>query len=112
MGRTNPTMRDQLRSLEEDEWNDYKRVLRRQNQPIFDELWEDARRHADAIGMVNPRRPMEGVLLSVAIEQQREIHDLQEELESVKDEVGVIAGRIESLEDEPVGLDHRKSDSV
>lgn len=52
---------------------------------------------------------MEGVLVSVAIEQQREIQDHQEELESVKEEVGVIAGRIESLEHEPVGLEHRKT---
>lgn len=91
-------MRDQLRSLDEDTWNDYKRTLRRQNQTIFDELFEHARRHADAIGMANPRRPFEGVLLSIALEQQREINQLQEELESVKDEVGTKAGRIETLE--------------
>lgn len=98
MGRTNPTMRDQLRSLEEQQWNDYKQVLRRRNQPLFDKLFEYARRHSDAIGMANPGRPMEGVLLSIALEQQREIHELQEELDSVKDEVGTNAGRIESLE--------------
>ena len=102
MGRTNPTMLDQLRSLKEDLWNDYKRILRKRNQPLFEELFGYARKHSDAIGMANPRHPMDGVLHSIALEQQREINELQEELKSVKDEVGTNAGRIESLKHKPV----------
>ena len=94
-------MRDQLRSLEENVWMDYKRVLRRRNQPIYDELFDQARRHADAIGMANPTSPMEGVFLSICLEQQRAIQELEEDMEELKDEIGVNAGRIESLEHRP-----------
>lgn len=98
MGRTNPTMRDQIRALEEQEWSRFRKTLRRQHQEHFDDLFVSAQNHADAIGASNPRRPMEGVLLSIALDQQREIQDLQEELEKAKEEIGVIAGRVESLE--------------
>ena len=38
MGRTNPTYRDVLRSLEDD-WTDYRRALRQQDQHHFDPLY-------------------------------------------------------------------------
>ena len=112
MGRTNPTMRDQLRSLEDNVWKDYKRVLRRRNQPIYDELFEHARRPADAIGMANPTSPMEGVFLSICLEQQRAIQELEEDLEAAKEEIGVLAGRVESLEHGPIDTEQRELESI
>lgn len=100
MGRTNPTYRTTLDSLENDGWKDFRRTLRQSNQPVYDDHWEKARRHADAANAANPR-PMDGALFSIALAQQREINALQEELEALRDEIGVIAGRVESLEHEP-----------
>lgn len=85
MGKTNPTYRDQLRSTERD-WDQFERALRRRDQPAYEELWEHAHSYADAAGMKFPARTMDGVLLSVALGQQREINDLREELEELRNE--------------------------
>jgi len=41
MGRTNPTYRDALRAIEE-RWAEFRRALRRRDQPRFDRLFEYA----------------------------------------------------------------------
>lgn len=75
-------------------------MLRRRNQPLYDDHWGKARKHADAANAANPR-PMDGALFSMIIAHQREIVDPHEELEQAREEVGVNAGRIESMEHEP-----------
>ena len=80
MGRTNPTYRDVLRSLE-DSWQDYRRALRRPDQDRFDRLWEDARQYADAGGYLNHQNPMVVVLFSMIIAHEKRIEDLEAELE-------------------------------
>lgn len=84
MGRTNPTYRDLLRALEE-RWRPYRRVLRRRDRPHFDRLFEHARAHADAGGHLNEPEPMRPALVSVALEQERRLAELERrvsELES------------------------------
>ncbi|MFC4553587.1 hypothetical protein [Halorussus sp. GCM10023401] len=80
MGRTNPTYRDVLRSIE-DNWQDYRRALRRPDQDRFDRLFEDAHQFADAGGYLNYPNPMVVVLFSMCLGQQRRIEDLEAELE-------------------------------
>ena len=57
MGRTNPTYRDALRAIEE-RWAEFRRALRRRDQPRFDRLFEYAREHADASGLLNHQNPL------------------------------------------------------
>ena len=80
MGRTNPTYRDVLRSLE-DNWSDYRRALRRPDQDRFDRLFEDARQHADAGGYLNHPNPMVVALFSMLLAHEKRIEDLEAELE-------------------------------
>ena len=80
MGRTNPTYRDVLRSLE-DNWQDYRRALRRPDQDRFDRLWEDARQYADAGGYLNYPDPMVVALVSMVLAHERRLQDLEAELE-------------------------------
>lgn len=80
MGRTNPTFRDVLTSIEDD-WRDYRRALRRPDQDRFDRLWEDARQYADAGGYLNHQNPMVVVLFSMTLAQEQRIQDLEAELE-------------------------------
>lgn len=80
MGRTNPTYRDVLRTVQ-DNWTDYRRALRRPDQQRFDRLFEDARQYADAGGYLNYQNPMPVVLFSIALAQQKRIEDLEAELE-------------------------------
>lgn len=76
MGRTNPTFRDVLARLEDD-WQPYRRGLRRADQPVFDRLFEHARRHADACGLQNHPDPLVPVLLSVTLEQAKRTDALE-----------------------------------
>ncbi|WP_049931014.1 hypothetical protein [Halosimplex carlsbadense] len=97
MGRTNPTFRDTLRALE-DRWSDYRRALRRGDQPYFDRLFTHAREHADASGLLNHQDPMAPVLVSIALEQQRAIERLQSRVETLE-------ATVEPAPDESTGED-------
>jgi len=85
MGRTNPTFRDLLTSLEDD-WQDYRRALRRPDQDRFDRLWTAARQYADAGGYLNHQNPMVVVLFSMLVAQERRIQELESELEGTRSE--------------------------
>lgn len=83
MGRTNPTYRDTLRAMRE-RWSDYRRGLRRRDQPRFDALFEYAAAHADASGYLNRTDPMDALLFSVAIEQETRIDELEARIEKLE----------------------------
>ncbi|NHX41821.1 MULTISPECIES: hypothetical protein [Haloarcula] len=79
MGRTNPTYRDALRAIEE-RWAEFRRALRRRDQPQFDQLFEYARNHADASGLLNHQNPLLPALLSIDLEQEGRLDDHEERL--------------------------------
>ena len=83
MGRTNPTYRDALRAIEE-RWTDFRRALRRRDQPRFDRLFEYAREHADAGGLLNHQNPLLPALLSINIEQEGRLEDHEQRLEELE----------------------------
>jgi hypothetical protein len=85
MGRTNPTYRDTLRSLE-DSWSDYRRALRRPDQDRFDRLFEQAHQYADAAGYLNYQDPMIVALVSMVLAHETRIEDLEAELEGQRAE--------------------------
>jgi len=83
MGRTNPTYRDALRAIEE-RWADFRRALRRRDQPHFDRLFEYAREHADASGLLNHQNPLLPALLSIDLEQETRIDEHEARLEDIE----------------------------
>ena len=83
MGRTNPTYRDALRAIEE-RWTDFRRALRRCDQPRFDRLFEYAREHADASGLLNHQNPLLPALLSIDLEQEGRLEDHEQRLEKLE----------------------------
>jgi hypothetical protein len=83
MGRTNPTYRDALRAIEES-WAEFRRALRRRDQPRFDRLFEYAREHADASGLLNHQNPLLPALLSIDLEQEARLDDHEERLEELE----------------------------
>ncbi|MBX0297226.1 hypothetical protein [Haloarcula nitratireducens] len=87
MGRTNPTFRDALRAIE-DRWTEYRRALRRRDQPRFDQLFTYAREHADASGLLNHQNPLLPTLFSIDLEQEARLEDLEERLDELEDAVG------------------------
>lgn len=88
MGRTNPTFRNVLEAVKS-RWGDYRRALRRHDQQRFDRLFEYADAHADAAGYLNHDDPMEPILVSMLLEQEKRIAELE--------------ARITELEAEPPG---------
>jgi hypothetical protein len=83
MGRTNPTYRDALRAIEE-RWQDFRRALRRRDQPRFDQLFAYARKHADASGLLNHQSPLLPALLSIDLEQESRLDEHEERLEELE----------------------------
>jgi hypothetical protein len=83
MGRTNPTYRDALRAIEE-RWSDFRRALRRRDQPRFDRLFEYAREHADASGLLNHQDPLVPALFSVDLEQEQRLDDHEERIAALE----------------------------
>ncbi|WP_340100918.1 hypothetical protein [Salinibaculum salinum] len=83
MGRTNPTYRDALRAIEE-RWAEFRRALRRRDQPRFDRLFEYAREHADASGLLNHQSPLLPTLLSINLEQETRLDEHEERLEKLE----------------------------
>ncbi|ACM58780.1 hypothetical protein halTADL_1236 [Halohasta litchfieldiae] len=86
MGRTNPTYRDALRAIE-DRWQDFRRALRRRDQPRFDQLFAYVREHADASGLLNHQNPLLPALLSIDLEQERRLDEHEERLEELEEEI-------------------------
>ena len=85
MGRTNPTYRDQIRRTQES-WSEFRRGLRHRDHDAYDRLWESASNYADAAGYHNPSRTLDGVLMSIALAQERRIAELEETVESLQEE--------------------------
>jgi hypothetical protein len=91
MGRTNPTYRDALRAIEE-RWSEFRRALRRHDQPRFDRLFEYAREHADASGLLNHQNPLLPALLSIDLEQEARLDDHEERLSELEQRLSETAG--------------------
>ncbi|MUV85279.1 hypothetical protein GJ631_01430 [Natronomonas sp. CBA1123] len=86
MRRTNPTYRDALRAIEE-RWAKFRRALRRRDQPRFDRLFEYAREHADASGLLNHQNPLLPALLSIDLEQEARLEDHEKRLAELEQQI-------------------------
>ena len=99
MGRTNPTYRDALRSIEE-RWTDFRRALRRRDQPRFDQLFTYAREHADASGLLNHQNPLLPAFLSIDLEQEARLDNHLDRLDDLEAALGAEADRDTRKDDE------------
>lgn len=110
MGRTNPTYRDALRAIRE-RWADFRRALRRRDQPRFDRLFGYAREHADASGMLNHENPLFPALFSVDVEQEARLDTHEERLKSHGKRLDSHEDRLDELEDALGGRRERDADA-
>jgi len=92
MGRTNPTYRDALRAIEE-RWAEFRRALRRHDQPRFDRLFEYAREHADASGLLNHQNPLLLALLSIDLEQETCLDEHEQRIAELETRVDQLSNR-------------------
>ena len=99
MGRTNPTYRDALRAIE-DRWSDFRRALRRRDQPRFDQLFVYAREHADASGLLNHQNPLLPALLSIDLEQQSRLDEHEQRIEELEERLKCLSDHDPSMTNE------------
>ena len=76
MGRTVPTYRMTLESVIQS-WADYRRALPKDDRDAFDAMTNRARMHASASTYAAFSDPVEGALLSILLEQEKEIRRLK-----------------------------------
>ena len=76
MGRTVPTYRMTLGSIVQS-WADYRRALPKDDRDAFDAMTNRARMHASASTYAAFSDPVEGALLSILLEQEKEIRRLK-----------------------------------
>ncbi|HLF06145.1 MAG TPA: hypothetical protein VI893_03040 [Thermoplasmata archaeon] len=80
MGRSVPTFRMEVESRI-GAWQELLRALRGNDRDAFLAIIAAARRHEDAAGMMNPVDPLEGMLLSVLVEQEKRLRRLERDAE-------------------------------
>ncbi|RMD96861.1 MAG: hypothetical protein D6816_18350 [Bacteroidetes bacterium] len=79
MGRTLATT-NQLILNEIDNFRNFRRALRAEDQKLFDALFAAARQHTAAISLADHALPLESMLLAMLLEQQRRIDRLEMQL--------------------------------
>jgi hypothetical protein len=94
MGRTVPTF-VQLIEQNAERWKKFRRALRREDQPHFDRLFVRVRCYTQAATYQCHDNPMEAILLSIALDQEKRL----DAVEKVLQNAGVlceIAARMDS----------------
>ena len=89
MSRGSTTYRDLIRAMES-RWTAYRRGLRRADQQVFDRLFESARAHVDASGLQNPQLVEIPALISMLLEQQKQIDDLEDRLDHLEHDLNEV----------------------
>lgn len=76
MGRTVPTYRMTLESIILS-WGDFRRALPKEDREVFDQMVNRARMHSSASTYAAFSDPVEGAMLSILLEQEKEIRRLK-----------------------------------
>ena len=63
--------------LARDSWSNYRRALNKEDCEVFDKTAEKARSHAQAITIAAFPDPVEGRLLSILLENMKELRRLR-----------------------------------
>ena len=83
MGRTNQTYRNRLEKLKE-KFKPFKKALRKEDKQYLDSLWEKAFYHASASSHMNPRNPATTAIISIMIEQEKNIQKLEQKIQKLE----------------------------
>jgi len=86
MGNVTPTITDILHR-EEANLAKYRRALRRGDQIVFDDLFVAAYKHRAAASYAGHLRPFETFLLSMQIEDHKEVMSLRREVETLRKQI-------------------------
>jgi hypothetical protein len=77
MGRTLPTFTGLIDHIYND-WKQFRRGLRKEDQRTFDRLFESAHLHVQASAYASRPWPLESVFMSILLEHEKKLTELQE----------------------------------
>jgi hypothetical protein len=83
MGKTLPPF-SQLIEAERRRWIPFKKALPKDDQPLFDRLFDCAKLHIQAGVMVSRPWPFETVVMAILLEQQKEVERLEYLLDKLR----------------------------
>jgi len=86
MGNVTPTITDILHT-EENNLARFRRALRREDQLVFDDLFVAAYKHRAAASYAGHLLPFETFLLSMQIEDHKEVMYLRREIEGLRKKI-------------------------
>lgn len=89
MGRTLPTITDAFYK-ELENVSRFRRALRRSDQLILDDLFAAARQHLAAASYAADVLPMEAFLLSMLLEEHKEVLRLRSEVEQLDNQLKML----------------------
>src|SRR5690242_21888503 len=81
MGRTVPTFVQLIQEAAE-RWKKFRRALRREDQPHFDRLFVRVRYYTHAATYQCHDNPMEAILLSIALDQEKRLNAVERVLQN------------------------------
>lgn len=90
MGRTVPTFRQLIEEATQ-RWSKFRRALRREDQEHFDHMMHRVRCYTQAATYQCNEDPMQSILLSIALEQEKRLDALEQKM-SQKEKHHAIAG--------------------
>lgn len=90
MGNVTPTITDILHA-EEANLARFRRALRREDQVVFDDLFTAAYKHRAAAAYAGHLLPFETFLLSMQIEDHKEVMRLREEVKALREQLQSLA---------------------
>jgi hypothetical protein len=79
---------NQILKEEIQEWQKFRRALRKEDQQVFDQLFEKARLHVEAGGSASRPWPFETILISMLLEQEKALVELRLKIEGHKKQEG------------------------
>jgi 3-methyladenine DNA glycosylase/8-oxoguanine DNA glycosylase len=83
MGKTLPPL-SSLIEQERRRWMPFKKALPKADQPLFDRLFDCAKRHIQAGVMVLRPWPFETIVMAILLEQQKQLEQAQRRLEELQ----------------------------
>jgi hypothetical protein len=82
----------QILEREYEDWKKFRRVLRREDQAVLDRLFDLARLHVQAGVYASRPWPLETILVSILIEQEKALADLRMRLKELGKAVEIKKG--------------------
>jgi hypothetical protein len=75
----------QILKQEIEEWRKFRRALRKEDQQVFDQLFEKTKLYVEA-GSRAPRQwPFETILISILLEQEKALVDLRSKIKEYEE---------------------------